>query len=109
MLNHLLAFAGALLLTVTTVRARRVALVIGQNAYPRGASATVGLRRSIMRGGRCRSLAPYRSHGLERHLNSIILVAGNRPFRAKRARKRLGSRHSNGYGIDVRDAIRVSP
>src|SRR5262245_54180778 len=44
MLNRIVAFAVALLLVLTTAEARRVALVIGQNDYLGGASATVGLR-----------------------------------------------------------------
>jgi tetratricopeptide (TPR) repeat protein len=44
MLNRIVAFAAALLSMVTAAEARRVALVIGQNDYLGGASATVGLR-----------------------------------------------------------------
>src|SRR5262245_40820656 len=44
MLMRMLAAAAALLLMAVAAEARRVALVIGQNAYPGGTSAaTVGL------------------------------------------------------------------
>ena len=43
MVVRLVCVVMALLLTVASAEARRVALVIGQNAYPGGASATVGL------------------------------------------------------------------
>jgi len=42
-LARVVAVIAAFFLMVTTADARRVALVIGQNAYPGGASATVGL------------------------------------------------------------------
>jgi hypothetical protein len=42
-LIRFVAFATALVLMATAAEARRVALVIGQNAYAGGASATVGL------------------------------------------------------------------
>jgi hypothetical protein len=43
MFPRILAFVGALILIAAPAQARRVALVIGQNAYPGSASATVGL------------------------------------------------------------------
>jgi uncharacterized caspase-like protein len=43
MFARVVAFVAAFFLMVTTAEARRVALVIGQNAYPGGGSATVGL------------------------------------------------------------------
>ena len=43
MVVRLVCVIMALLLTVASAEARRVALVIGQNGYPGGASATVGL------------------------------------------------------------------
>src|SRR4051812_11889307 len=43
MFARALTFAALLVLMVTGAQAHRIALVIGQNAYPGGASATVGL------------------------------------------------------------------
>lgn len=43
MCTRIAAFAIALILMASAVQARRVALVIGQNSYPGGASATIGL------------------------------------------------------------------
>jgi len=43
MFIRVVAFVLALIATVGPVEARRVALVVGQNAYPGGASATIGL------------------------------------------------------------------
>jgi len=43
MFARVVAFVATFFLMVTAAEARRVALVIGQNAYPGGASATIGL------------------------------------------------------------------
>jgi uncharacterized caspase-like protein len=43
MLTRVVVFVVSLMLIATAAEARRVALVIGQNAYPGGASATIGL------------------------------------------------------------------
>ncbi len=43
MFARLIAFAAALIVMAMAAEARRVALVIGQNAYPGGASASIGL------------------------------------------------------------------
>ena len=49
MLMRLLATVAALVVMGAAAEARRVALVIGQNTYPGGSSATVGCRPSTIR------------------------------------------------------------
>src|SRR5262245_60712587 len=43
MFPRILAFVSALILIAAPAEARRIALVVGQNSYPGGAYATIGL------------------------------------------------------------------
>src|ERR1700680_449068 len=73
-LRVIVAFA-AILSMVTPAEARRVALVIGQNAYPGGFSSTIGLPRLDNPGRDARSIAEL----LARHGFEVLSCDGKQP------------------------------
>src|SRR6476620_3490866 len=72
---RVLAALAAILLMATTAEARRVALVICQNAYPGSFSATIGLPRLANPGRDARGIAEL----LGRHGFEVLSCDGTRP------------------------------
>src|SRR5262245_29534926 len=75
MLLRIFVCAVVLVMTQTAAQARRVALVIGQNAYSGGVSATVGLPKlSNPAGDAARMAKLLKQHGFE-----VIACDGKTP------------------------------
>src|SRR6185436_1869774 len=72
---RIIAMLAAILAMVTPAEARRVALVIGQNAYPGGFSSTIGLPRLDNPARDAGSVAEL----LARHGFEVLSCDGKRP------------------------------